>query len=89
MHTPEALVDAARTAFAGLGDVALDSPFAGCYVPLRHYLREPAVSALMLELRRDTYLVEPAGPVTGGLPRLARALAVLTDTATDPAPGRW
>jgi N-formylglutamate amidohydrolase len=52
-HTPPDLIDRARQAFAGCGDVALDSPFSGCYVPLAHYRRHAAVTALMLELRRD------------------------------------
>jgi N-formylglutamate deformylase len=76
-HTPPALAEAA---FAGF-ERARDTPFAGCYVPLRYYRREPAVSALMVELRRDTYLREPAGAPTPGLDRLARALADLVDVA--------
>ena len=52
-HTPRPLVEAARRAFAGCGTVALDTPFAGCYVPMVHFRREPAVTALMVEIRRD------------------------------------
>ena len=33
----------------------------------------------MLELRRDTYLTEPAGPPSPGLDRLAGALTRLID----------
>jgi len=55
-HTPAALLDTARPLFARCGDTALDTPFAGCYVPLRHYQRCAAVSALMVEIRRDTDL---------------------------------
>lgn len=55
LHTPGWLLDAARTAFADYGAIELDTPFAGCYVPLRHFGSQPAVSALMVELRRDTY----------------------------------
>jgi N-formylglutamate deformylase len=76
-HTPPALVGAARAAF---GETGLDSPFAGCYVPLEHYRREPAVTALMIEIRRDRYMVEPGGPPTAGLAVMAAALAVLVDT---------
>lgn len=76
-HTPDWLLDAAQAAFQPVGDVALNTPFAGCYVPLRHYGVNPAVSALMIELRRDVYVVEPAGPPHAGLPRLAGALARL------------
>jgi N-formylglutamate deformylase len=78
-HTPTWLVDAARAAFAecGDGDIALNTPFGGCYVPLRHYGSNPEVSALMIEIRRDTYVTEPAGPRTEGFARLVSALAQL------------
>jgi N-formylglutamate deformylase len=82
LHTPAPLVAAARDAFAGIGDVALDTPFAGCYVPLRHYRRRPTVHAVMVEIRRDTYLAEPGGPPTAGLDPLVRALATLVDAVS-------
>ncbi|MFI9778338.1 N-formylglutamate amidohydrolase [Streptomyces sp. NPDC051956] len=77
-HTPDALLAQARAAFGGLGGIALDTPFAGTYVPLRHYGKDPRVSALMIELRRDIYLDEPVTP-TPGLPEAATALAELVD----------
>lgn len=76
-HTPAELVAAARAAF-GTG-VALDSPFSGVYVPLAHFHREPRVHAIMIEIRRDGYLVEPAGPPTDGFDVLAGALTRLVD----------
>jgi N-formylglutamate deformylase len=79
VHTPPELVAAARTAF---GEVGLDSPFRGAYVPLRHYGVDRRVQALMLELRRDGHLVEPDGPATAGLDVAARALAALVDAVT-------
>jgi N-formylglutamate amidohydrolase len=82
VHTPPDLVDAARRAFAPVGTVGLDSPFRGAYVPLRHYGVDRRVHALMLELRRDGHLVEPAGPVTTGLDVAAAALAALVDAVT-------
>ncbi|MFJ4466407.1 N-formylglutamate amidohydrolase [Streptomyces sp. NPDC089424] len=78
-HTPPALLAAAREAFAEAGEVGLDSPFSGTYVPLGHHGSEPRVSALMVEIRRDTYMTEPGGPAGPGLPRLAAALAGLVD----------
>jgi N-formylglutamate deformylase len=75
-HTPPGLIAAAKAAFV---DVALDTPFAGCYVPLDFYRREPAVTALMIEIRRDGYMIEPGGPPTDGLPVLAARLAALVN----------
>ncbi|WP_133917603.1 N-formylglutamate amidohydrolase [Streptomyces sp. NBC_00582] len=81
-HTPPELLAAARAAFAEIGETGLDSPFAGTYVPLEFHGREPAVSALMVEIRRDTYMSEPGGPAGAGLPRLASALAALVDAVS-------
>ncbi|WCE01028.1 N-formylglutamate amidohydrolase [Streptomyces sp. HUAS 31] len=80
-HTPAKLLAAARVAFAECGEVGLDSPFSGTYVPLEFHGTEPRVSALMIEIRRDTYMAEPGGPVGPGLTRLTRALAALVDAA--------
>jgi predicted N-formylglutamate amidohydrolase len=52
-HTPDQLRRAAIDAFSPLGAVVVDEPFAGCYIPLRHYRRVPAVTGVMIELRRD------------------------------------
>lgn len=78
-HTPPELVAAATAAF---GDVALDTPFAGCYVPLEFHGRDPRVNALMLEIRRDGYMIEPGGPPTPGLDRLAAALATVVNSVS-------
>jgi N-formylglutamate amidohydrolase len=81
-HTPPGLLAAAREAFAGVGETGLDSPFGGAYVPLEYYGREPRVSALMVEIRRDTYMTEPGGPAGAGLNRLASALTELVDAVS-------
>ncbi|MGW0498359.1 N-formylglutamate amidohydrolase [Streptomyces sp. NPDC003007] len=78
-HTPPALLDAAREAF---GETELDTPFGGTYVPLEFYGKRPEVSALMVEIRRDTYMTEPGGPAGPGLERLATALAGLVDAVS-------
>ncbi|MFD5323403.1 N-formylglutamate amidohydrolase [Streptomyces sp. NPDC127092] len=82
-HTPPALLAAARRAFAGFGGVGTDSPFAGTYVPLAHYGRDPRVGALMVEIRRDRYMTEPGGPAGAGARALGVALAALVDAVTD------
>jgi N-formylglutamate deformylase len=81
-HTPPGLLAAARKAFASCGETGLDNPFSGTYVPLEFYGTEPRVGALMVEIRRDTYMTEPGGPAGPGLTRLAEALAALVDAVT-------
>ncbi|WP_030594899.1 N-formylglutamate amidohydrolase [Streptomyces anulatus] len=78
-HTPPELRSLAETAFAGFGGTGVDSPFAGTYVPLKHYGTDRRVTALMIEIRRDTYMSEPGGPAGAGLDALAGALARLVD----------
>ncbi|WP_086725554.1 N-formylglutamate amidohydrolase [Streptomyces carpinensis] len=78
-HTPDEQARLAREAFAACGGTGLDSPFAGTYVPLDFYGRDARVAALMVEIRRDTYMTEPGGPAGPGLDRLAKALAALVD----------
>ncbi|MFF8841413.1 N-formylglutamate amidohydrolase [Streptomyces sp. NPDC015127] len=79
VHTPAGLLDAAREAFAGFGGTGTDSPFAGTYVPLKHYGRDERVSALMIEIRRDVYMKEPGGEAGPGLKALGTALAGLVE----------
>jgi len=81
-HTPDWLLDAGREAFASCGSVAVNTPFAGCYVPLKHFGKEPRVSALMVEIRRDLYLVEPGGQPTKGMAAVTASLTRLIDAAT-------
>ena len=52
-HTPRWLLDAATAALAPAGDVAVNEPFAGTYVPLPHHeAGDTRVASLMVELRR-------------------------------------
>jgi N-formylglutamate amidohydrolase len=81
-HTSPGLLDAARQAFGDVGRTELDSPFRGAYVPLEFYGTDPRVEALMVEIRRDTYMTEPGGPAGPGLKRLAAALARLVDAVS-------
>ncbi|MGW0704626.1 N-formylglutamate amidohydrolase [Streptomyces sp. NPDC002643] len=80
-HTPPELLAAAEEAFAGFGGTGVDSPFSGAYVPLKYYGHDRRVSALMIEIRRDTYMTEPGGPAGPGLVALGAALARLVDSA--------
>jgi N-formylglutamate amidohydrolase len=81
-HTPAWLIEAAREAFASLGSVAINRPFRGTYVPLRHYRRDDRVSSLMLELRRDAYLRSDGTAIEAAIERFARAAARLIERST-------
>ena len=52
-HTPQWLVDLAARELAVLGEPVVNEPFAGTYVPQRHYQQDRRVLSIMLELRRD------------------------------------
>jgi N-formylglutamate amidohydrolase len=80
-HTPDWLRDAARAAFSSVGDLDVNTPFAGAYVPLKHYRRADEVTALMIEIRRDVYMTEPGGAVSDGVDAVVRALAELVEAA--------
>ncbi|QFU92603.1 N-formylglutamate amidohydrolase [Amycolatopsis sp. YIM 10] len=80
-HTPSWLVSAATSIF---GDVDVNTPFGGAYVPLKHYRRVAEVTALMIEIRRDRYMVEPGGPVLSGVEVLVDALTELISSPAGP-----
>jgi N-formylglutamate deformylase len=78
VHTPDTLVDAARSAFDGVaGGVDLDTPFAGTYVPLDHFGTNVAVRSLMLEIRRDLYMDEQTLALHDGADDVVDRLAAL------------
>lgn len=79
-HTPSTLVTSARDAFAAAaGEIGLNSPFAGCYIPLGQYGVNAEVTGLMLEIRRDV--------VAAKLGLLATAAARLVDALGQALPG--
>jgi N-formylglutamate amidohydrolase len=78
-HTSTGLLDAARAAFAPLGSLAVDRPFRGTYVPLRHYGRDDRVESIMLEVRRDAYLRADGAADDAAIDRFATAAARLID----------
>ena len=72
-HTPDWLLHAVQNNLLGIGQVLLNTPFAGTYVPLRFYRTERRVASIMIELRRDTYT--GARSTRWTLERAGRALA--------------
>ena len=83
-HTPPTLLETAREAFRTF-EIDVNTPFAGTYVPLKHYGTNPAVSSLMVEIRRDVYLDEELRPVEAGATALSSALAELIDAVGERA----
>jgi N-formylglutamate amidohydrolase len=60
-HTPTRLIDDIMTAAGRLKiETALNTPFSGTLVPLKHYGKDQRVSSVMLEIRRDLYMDESA-----------------------------
>lgn len=79
-HTSADLLARAEKALSGFGGTAVNTPFAGTYVPLKHYGTDRRVQALMVEIRRDLYQAEPGGAPGPGLTALAEALAGLVES---------
>jgi N-formylglutamate deformylase len=60
-HTSTELKDYLFTAFKELGyNVAIDSPFSGTVVPLKHYHKDKRVASVMIEVNRSLY-TSPSG----------------------------
>lgn len=74
-HTPPEVATAVVEACAAIGlDSAVDAPNAGTHVPPRHR-GDRRVSAVTVDVRRDTYLEEPGGELALSSERIVGALA--------------
>jgi N-formylglutamate deformylase len=82
-HTPAPLLEAAHEVLAPLGSVAINQPFRGTYIPLRHYCHDHRVTSIMLELRRDAYLKRDGTPDGAAIDRFAAAAARLIGDSTE------
>ena len=61
-HTPKALADYFCSEFSRLGyNVAVNNPFCGTIVPLKHYGISKNVKSVMLEINRNLYMNEETG----------------------------
>jgi N-formylglutamate amidohydrolase len=68
-HTPDWLIDLAQDLFRAAGlEVAIDRPFSGALVPLKHLGRHVSVLAIMVELNRGLYMNELSGARLTGFP---------------------
>jgi len=78
-HTPAALRERSFRACSAIGEVVVNEPFAGSYVPLRHFGRDNRVSSVMVELRRDTYMRDDGTMDPDGARRVSDALAAILE----------
>jgi N-formylglutamate deformylase len=76
-HTPSALAERAALACSVIGQVVVNEPFAGTYIPLRHFGRDNRVTSVMVELRRDMYLRDDGSLDPEGARRISGALAAI------------
>jgi predicted N-formylglutamate amidohydrolase len=76
-HTPVALVERVSRAFSVVGDIVVNEPFTGTYVPMRHFGRDNKVTSVMVELRRDTYLRDDGSLDPDGAGRVNEALVAI------------
>ncbi len=61
-HAPEPLIAAMERAATEAGwRVGRNTPFAGSYVPLVHYRKNPRVISVMIEMNRSRYMDEATG----------------------------
>ncbi len=82
-HAPAPLLIAVRSAFPRLQSL-VNQPFAGAYVPLRHYNTDASVRSVMLEIRRDMYMDERAmTPDRERFDELRASLQNLVETLTE------
>jgi N-formylglutamate amidohydrolase len=76
-HTPAALVERVTAACSIIGQVVVNEPFSGSYIPLRHFGRDIRVASVMVELRRDTYLREDGSLDPEGARNINAALVAI------------
>jgi N-formylglutamate amidohydrolase len=79
-HTPQWLGQLAKDCFLTVGEVIENQPYAGSYVPLDYYEKDPRVLSVMLECRADQFLDEKLQP-HAGLTTVASALSSLISKA--------
>lgn len=79
LHTPAWLRDLAIEKFAeyGFTDIAINTPFAGAYVPLKHYGTDERVLGLMIEIRRDVYIDDQLQVTDRGVMLLGKAIGAI------------
>ena len=73
----------ARTVRAHGLSCAENTPFAGSYVPTRHFGRDTRVGSVMIEVRRGLYVDEATGERNGGFAHTQQLVRALLSCAAD------
>lgn len=76
-HTPADLFERVSRACSVIGHVVVNEPFAGSYIPLRHFGRDNRVASVMVDLRRDMYLRDDGSLDPEGARRVSAALVAI------------
>jgi len=79
-HTPDWLSQLATKHFLPIGEVIEDQPYAGSYVPLDYYGKDPRVLSIMLECRADQLVDQYLKPHSG-LAQVAQGLHALISSS--------
>jgi N-formylglutamate amidohydrolase len=77
-HTPRWLADIFFEEFGEVGECFENEPYAGTYVPLKHYGSDARVVSVMMETRADTFLDENLRPHSG-FDQVAAALTAVIE----------
>ena len=78
-HTTDGLLERVSRACCVIGEVVVNEPFVGTYVPLRHFGRDNRVTSVMVDLRRDTYLRDDGSLDPDGARRIIAALVEILE----------
>ena len=74
-HTPAGLLSLTEQYFLSHGFVVgIDRPFRGALVPNAFFGKDPRVSSIMIEIRRDLYMDEMSGTKNEGFTRMQELL---------------
>ncbi|MDA3778832.1 MAG: N-formylglutamate amidohydrolase [Bacteroidales bacterium] len=56
-HTPKYLLETVKNYFINLGyKVEINNPYVGTIIPLKHYLKNPNVQGIMIEINKKLYM---------------------------------
>lgn len=85
-HTPEKLSDSICKTYQDAGySVAMNEPYSGTIVPLKHYGLDDRVQSVMVEVNRSLYMDERSGKMLGCYDAIAEEITSLCVKSIDAA----